>query len=580
MGVKVDHHEPGAALLRCDGYLLAVSEERLNRIKHAEEMFPHLAIEYVLQHSGLSRQDIDLVVVDRVALSDVDRIFVNNVPPVLGKKPIISVNHHESHAASAAYCSGFDEALVMVIDGSGEGFSRTKSIFSSETMSVFEFRAGNLTRLSTTLHDRNSANGHFFVSTGIGKLYTRLTRYVGFGAYEEGKTMGLAPYGGNGRTNPSVLADFKKQDWVRVKEGKIYCNLLFFPATSSVWSWAKSRLQYFYQWVRGRFYQSHCGEESFSTPIYLSKPRRASTTPLPDDYYTSVAFFAQTILEDAILEVATYYRKKTGLKNICTVGGVALNIDANSKLLTEAGFEKIFTQPASSDAGIPLGNVLLAYHQEHPYRPERFRMEHAYLGRSYAEPEILAALKNSDLRYERWESIEEITASLLAENKIIGWFQGGAEYGPRALGNRSILMSPLCAENKDILNSRVKKREMFRPFAPVVCLEDASVYFDMPATESKFMLLVAIVKEKFRKVIPAVTHVDGTARVQTIRAEDNPILYRLLKQFGKKTGAPVLLNTSFNVAGEPIVETPEHAILSFKKCDLDYLILGNYLCKK
>lgn len=576
LGVKVGHHDPGAAIVTKNGEVYAISEERLNRIKHSTGMFPKLAIDYVINAASLTYKDIDVIAVDRVVDADVKKIFKDSAPVGLVEKEIVLVNHHDAHAASSVYCSGFSDALVVVIDGAGEAFQKRERIYSVESMSVYEFTEGKLHLLDKVVHDRNMDTYEYLFSTGIGKIYTNITRYMGFSVYQEGKTMGLAPFGGKQKRFQEEL---KKNNWYKVVDGKIYCNPnIIYPNSSSIEHKIKNllKLQYIKRKIKNN--KKYANEFVFSDPIVLERPMRGKTISLPDDYYTEVAYFVQKTLEEAIIESVQYYKNKTGQDNICTAGGVALNIDANSRLYTDLKFKKIFTQPASNDSGIPLGNALYAYYIEGQYTKRPYIMNQAYLGRKYSDLEIKDALESSDLEYKYEEDVCAAAAELLAENKILGWFQGASEYGPRALGNRSILMSPLGKDNKDIINFQVKKREGFRPFAPITLIEKAHEYFIIPADESRFMLLVAHINEKYRDRIPAVTHIDNSARVQTLEMTDNPVTYNLIKKFGEITGISVLLNTSFNVAGEPIVETPADAIKCYKKSGLDYLVLGNYIC--
>ena len=268
LGLKAGHHDPGAALITADGRICAISEERLNRVKHATGMFPKLSMEYVVKNSNLSYRDIDLVAIDRVGLTDIEAVFRNNAPGELLDKDVLLVNHHESHAASAAFCSGFDEALIMVIDGSGEGFRKRGNTYAAESMSVYKFTEGRLTELDKVLHARNKKAGWYVSTTGIGKFYSKITRYIGFGPYQEGKTMGLAPY---------VLKDIdlvKKHgalEWYRVDNGRIYCNIIVYPQSGSLYDMTKSKIHYYY-FLLNALLNRNADEPSFGKPVYIKRP--------------------------------------------------------------------------------------------------------------------------------------------------------------------------------------------------------------------------------------------------------------------------------------------------------------------
>ena len=314
--------------------------------------------------------------------------------------------------------------------------------------------------------------------------------------------------------------------------------------------------------------------------LVLPKPPRRKSVALPDNYYASVAYAGQKVLEEVTMIVCKKLFAITRCQNIAIAGGVGLNIDANTRIINETGFKRIFIQPAASDCGIPFGAALYGYHCL-LQKPRFFTMDHAYLGRPYSDKEIEEAIRErSDEITDRISSeVAKETAKLIADGKIVGWFQGGSEYGPRALGHRSILADARHPSMRDIVNRRVKHREMWRPFAASVLKEHSQDFFDLKE-ESPFMILLSNVRQEKRDKIPSVVHVDGTCRIQTVTKEANGIYHDLIREFHKITEVPLLLNTSFNLGGEPIVETPNDALKSFLNTDMDYLVLGNYIVQK
>jgi carbamoyltransferase len=330
-----------------------------------------------------------------------------------------------------------------------------------------------------------------------------------------------------------------------------------------------------------RFYSAEMfSEPAALPPIRLPRPARTKEDKLPDRYYSSVAYAVQKILEMVACRLGAKLRSITGSENLCVAGGVGLNIDANSKFITDVGFKRIFIQPGASDAGIPLGAALWGCHMILGM-PRFYEMKSASLGRSYGGREIEDAIEAEKDRIEvrKSKDVAKETARFLADGKIVGWFYGGSEYGPRALGNRSILCDARGPSMKDTVNNRVKHREPWRPFAASVLKEDAPEWFNLP-DDSPFMLLVADVRADKRPLIPAVVHVDGTCRIQTVTKTENGRYYDLLSEFRKLTGTPLILDTSFNLSGEPIVETPADALTSFLATDMDYLVLEEYIITK
>lgn len=555
LGVHRDpYHNTGAAALYDDGReikIVAISQERLDRKKDSAE-YPDDAIDYCLNALGAeSLNDCDLIVSDyifrpewnndrstsiRSALSHsrnyAKRIGIKHSIPA---DKVEFVNHHLAHACSAFYGSGFEESAILVVDGHGSlapgislNPSSTNNVF--ETQSLYVGKKGSITCLESS------------TSTGIGMMYQAFTNFLGFGHLQEGKTMGLAPYGSTSAQN---LIQFKT-----TFEGMNtdYSYLV------DIWDKRKPVKQ---------------------SDLVACHDKHIQT----NSYYSRIAHEVQTETERAMLHLAQYAKERTNRKNLCLSGGVALNSVANNSVVKKKSFDEVWIQPASSDTGIPLGCALHGYY--HLMGGEKsWRMENAYLGRPYSENEINEAIsKNINNLEVSIDPDYKMTAELIANGHIVALFNGASEYGPRALGHRSIVVDPRKSENKDILNSKVKNREAFRPFAPSVLLNRAREFFDIDAN-SPFMLLVPKVQPNKISVLPAITHVDGTARVQTVTKEQNGLYFDLIKAFEDLTGVPVLLNTSFNVAGEPIVETPEEAIECFLKNKIDVLVLEHFLLKK
>jgi carbamoyltransferase len=475
-----------------------------------------------------STAQIDLVIMDYIVRPDWKNDWyrrpcgADNFLAEIDPKKIWTINHHLAHAYNVFYSSGFESAAVLVIDGRGS---------EKETQSLFLATQESIELVESTK------------IIGIGLLYAAVTQVIGFGLLQEGKTMGLAPYG----------AAVKKQifHFPRRFEGVI------------------------------TDYSSVCVEDSYEM-------RGAHEPVVNFEDKARAAFEVQAEAEAALLHLSRYAFERTRAEYLCISGGVALNSVANYEVLRSGIFRDIFINPAASDTGIPLGGALYGYHAILK-RPRIYNGISPYIGPSYSDDRLTAAVEayrgtTSDRRAFKGFSLVDqdalgLAVEMLAKNRVVACFHGRSEMGPRALGNRSILMSPLDAGNKGLLNDRVKHREAFRPFAPVILEEQSREYFDIDRP-SPFMLLVPPVREQKRKVIPAVTHVDGTGRLQTVTNTFNPNLYAIIKQFYERTGVPVLLNTSFNVAGEPIVETPEDALRCFLGTGIDALLMGERLLIK
>jgi carbamoyltransferase len=601
LGLKITSHDTGAALFSDNG-VVAIAEERLSRVKHSRGMFPKLSIEYCLHTLRVRAGDVDYVVIDQVSHRSVvkmEKIFRDwDIEGRFQDAKVKVINHHDAHAATAFFCSPFEEAAVFVYDGSGEQFMTHFGVCADETESYYYGEKNSMTLLDKTLHLRSS-NRRFPYTFGIGKLYSLLSAvYINFGKYSEGKMMGLAAYG-----DDRILKQFPMHQWWKEKCGDIVCNAqIIFPKTkhkanvlvrkllhpkaviTGVNILKRKIFQKFQKFLKPLFVSTqghllHVDPKIFE-PILFEKSPRPKDGPLPDKYYSSVAYAGQKILEAFAIACGKKLRRMTNTENICIAGGVGLNIDTNKHFIHEVGFKNIFVQPASSDTGIPLGCALYGWHVL-ARRPRKWIMESASLGRVYAVEEIKEALsKNADdIQYEESLDVCKDTAKLIADGKIIGWFHGGAEYGPRALGNRSIICDATLPEMKDILNDKVKHRESWRPFATSILAEHVSDWFDLDIP-SPFMLFEGLVKADKRGRIPSVTHIDGTSRIQAVTPKSNKQYYNLIRAFYEMTGVPLILNTSFNLAGDPIVETPQDALETFLKTNMDYLILEDYIISK
>ena len=539
--------DSGAAILKCStsGDFLdyvAISEERLIRKKHPYT-FPIHSIDYCMKYFNLKNlSSINLLVTDWIRIkkweisgptfniSEFD--YLKDIFK-FDKSKIRIISHHLAHAASTFYTSKFKESAVLIVDGNGSD-------------------------LETTTYFRGINNKINFIENskyhGIGACYNAVsTRILNMGTGGEGKTMGLAPYGKKYSKNKNFEIKYSlkgiKNNFSNFMDRMPYSDIL-----------------------------NQISPKFRPDPIKVKYKSCKNKKNLTNPYFSSVAYKVQNVTEKTLIHLAKDIQKKTKSKNLCIAGGVGLNSVANKKILDNTKFRNIFIFPACSDSGIPFGLVIWGYYNLNELGIKKFKktkFENAYLGNSYTPKEIKYYLDKYKIVYSK-QSTNKV-AELISQGNIIGWFQGRSEYGPRALGNRSILADSRRPEMKDILNKRVKHRESFRPFAPSIKIEDSKDYFDLNCP-SPYMLLIAKVKKK--KVIPSVTHIDGTARVQTVSSVSNKKFYRLIDNFQKITGVPCILNTSFNDAGDPIVETPLDALETFFKCDMDYLYLEEYLIHK
>lgn len=545
-------HDASVALVRDGRVLWAVEEERLSRRKH-HYGFPDLAIPFVLDAEGIETDAVDHLAFywnPWSGLFSFGLHFLRHLPrswhyakaqpgiwrdftglPRRMKRAGFRakfhfVRHHLAHAYSAFCPSPFERAAVLSIDGTGEWTTTCGAIAGPEGIRPVR---------------------HVSYPHSIGKVYEAVTQYLGFRPLsDEGKVMGLAPYGSD-----RYVDAFR--ELVRFEEDGTYR-------------------------VDTRYFAYHVGAPDKCSERFERTfgPRRRADEPI-DDRHRDIAFALQKCTEDVMISLARRLHEDSGLSALCLVGGVALNCVANGRVLRESPFDEIYVQPSAGDAGAALGAALAVTHAVTGTMP-RGGMPDAYLGPAYDESECEAALREAGLPYERPADIAEAVAETIENGRIVGWFQGRMEYGPRALGHRSILADPRDPGMRDHLNLRVKHREEFRPFAPAILAERVGEYFQH-ASPSPYMLLSFDVQPDKAHEIPSVIHVDGSARVQTVERGDDP-LRRVLEAFEARTGVPVLLNTSFNRRGEPIVCTPRDAVKSYLAEEMDHLALGPFLARK
>jgi carbamoyltransferase len=583
LGISCFYHDSAAVLVRDGEIIAAVQEERFTRKKHDFD-FPINSINWCLKEGGISAKDLDFLIFYEKPLVKFERILENFlgfapsgisqfmqalpiwlkeklwIPELIRKEldypgKILFAQHHEAHAASAFYPSPFKEAAFLTMDGAGEW----------ETAS---FGIGKDNQIDTlyTLHFPHS----------LGLLYSAFTYYTGFKVNSgEYKLMGLAPYG------EPKYADLILNELIDIKEdGSFKLNMKYFGYCNGL------------RMTNWRFEK-----------LFGGRPRKPETRITQKDM--DLAASVQKITEEIMLKMARHVFRVTGKDRLCLAGGVALNCVGNGRILREGPFKEIWIQPASGDAGGALGAALLVWYRylgnARISDEEKDRQKSSFLGTHYSDDDIEDFLKKENIPYKKLEysDIPEIVSDLIIEGKVIGWFQGRLEFGPRALGARSIIGDARNAQMQSRMNLKIKHRESFRPFAPTVLKEYVSDWFNLDR-ESPYMLLTAQVREDRRKpldaneqtlagfnklkairsVIPAVTHVDNSARIQTINKDDHPLYYELIHAFYRKTACPVIINTSFNVRGEPLVSSPQDAYKCFMRTEMDYLAMGRFLLDK
>ena len=556
LGISCHFHDAGACLIEDGRIVAAAAEERFSRKKH-DGSFPERAIRYCLEEGGIRGQDLHAVAMYEKPIQHFHRILASSVatfpwslgswlraiPPWLNRKlwikklirkeldftgPVYFSEHHMAHAASAFFLSPFDRAAILTMDGVGEWASAT---------------------ISTGSGNRIEMLGQMNYPHSLGFLYSAFTYYLGFKVNSaEYKVMGLAPYG------KPIYKD-KIYQMIDLKDdGTFRLDMSYFAY----------------------HYGLHMTSRKFHD-LFGEPPYERERNPTQREF--NLAASVQEVTEEIILKLVRNLHERTGEKNLCLAGGVALNCVANGRLLRESPFEDIWVQPASGDDGGAIGAAIWLYNQVFEQARD-VTMDDCYLGPSFSQDEIDRYLESCGVPHHRMgrDDLLKTTARCIDQQDVIGWFQGRMEYGPRALGSRSILADARNPENKDVVNLKIKQRESFRPFAPTVLADKCSEYFDIDR-ETPYMLLVAQVREDHR-VIPSVTHVNGSARIQTINRVQNELYYDLIKEFENQTGVPVIINTSFNVRGEPIVCTPHDAFLCFMRTDMDVLVLGSSILYK
>jgi carbamoyltransferase len=575
LGINAYHANASAAIVSDGRLVAAVEEERFNRVKYAAG-FPSAAIRYCLDAAGITLADVDHIAIPRnpwarlgtkllyaVKMPGFARERAKVLARFVGIQETMAkefdvapdqirarfhrIEHHQAHLASTFFVSPFEQAALLSTDGLGD--------FAS-------------TMWGTGQGNRMRATGAISFPHSLGMYYTAVSQYLGFRKFgEEFKVMGLAAYG-----EPAYLDEFRRI--VRTNGGIGFrLGLEYFKhhRTGNEMTWRETDKTP----ELGTMFSDYMAERL--------GPARDPAAPVQKVHRDGAATL-QARLEEVLFAMLRALHARTGQKAVCLAGGVAFNCVANGKIFDETPFEKIFVQPAAGDAGLAVGAAYFVHHQVLG-QPRSFVMDHAYWGPEYRPEEVRAAVAASRLRGEGMEiselSEEEMAkeaAKEIAAGKILGWFQGRAEWGPRALGNRSIVADPRRADMKDILNARIKHREMFRPFSPSVLAEATGEYFEN-SYPCPFMTQAYAVRPEKRAVIPAPTHVDGTGRLQTVTREANPRYWRLIREFGNLTGVPVVLNTSFN-DNEPIVCRPEEAIECFLRTKMDVLVLGDTLVRK
>lgn len=555
------------ACLLINGQIVAMAEEeRFSRIKASGHVVPLKAIEFVIKYAGITMDDIDYIAIswDHTKYTGFMKEFakknfqertkidylVEQLHEVLfnpdylkyqlqiglskiglkGKLPEVKfISHHLSHAASTFYLSGFNEAVILTLDGSGE----------EKATVLWEGRDSEI----KILKEINLPNS-------LGWFYSCITEFLGFSSYTgEGKVMGLAPYG-------------KENLEIREKLSQIihiYDSGYTIDPT------------YIYFNKRSRSFR-------FTDKLIALLGEPVTNKGYFNQYHKDIAYETQYLLEKAVTNLVSFCIKTTGIRKVCIAGGVGMNCKMNGKIRKMPIVEDLFVIPPSSDNGSCLGSALIIC-LEQRLNPKKYPLKTLYLGPEFSNEEIEKVLKYCKLKYCYYENIEEITAKKIQENKIVGWFQGRMEVGARALGSRSILANPLNPDMKDIINARVKHRESFRPFCPSILFEDMDVYIENPQS-APYMIIAFDAKEEMRKKLPAVVHVDNSIRPQTVTREANSRFWKLINEFKKLTGYGVIINTSFNVADEPIVCTPQEAVRCFAGTGIDCLSIGNFFLEK
>ena len=556
LGISCYYHDSAACLLKDGEIIAAAQEERFTRVRHDQE-FPALAIKYCLKQAGITIDQVDYVGFYDKPLIKFERIlttyvatwprsfpsFIKSTPLWLRKKmwiphlikkelgyegEVLMCEHHISHAASAFLVSPYKEAAIVTVDGVGEWATST----------ICKGEGNDIQILKETRFPHS-----------LGLLYSAYTYYLGFKVNSaEYKVMGLAPYG-EPKYMDQVLETIKYNE-----DGSFKMNMDYFA------------YDYGLEMTNGKF------EKLFGQ-------RKREPESKLEQFHKDVAMSVQRVVEEIVLRMVRHAHELTGSNNLCMAGGVALNCVANGRVVKETPYKDVFIQPAAGDAGGAVGVAAYIYHSVLG-KERTWQWQHAYLGPEYSADEIRTYLDANGIVYQEFDEdgMLDATVQAMTDQKTIGWFQGRMEFGPRALGARSIIADARNPENKSVVNLKIKFRESFRPFAPSVLEEKCSEWFDLDVP-SPYMLLVADVREG-KRTIPSVTHVDNSARIQTVDARTSPRYYQLIKRFDEKTGCPVIINTSFNVRGEPIVCTPHEAYLCFMRTNMDVLVMDRFVMYK
>jgi len=574
LGINAYHGDSSACIYKSGHLIAATEEERFRRIKHWAGL-PTTAIEFCLREAGITLKEVDYITISRDPLAKVEKKIFHTIKKMVSIKAVLNrganslkinsikkeiaealgynekdiraklkfIEHHRSHIASAFHISPFEESAVLSIDGMGDFTSTMRGV-----------GKGNKIEIIDSVSYPHS----------IGIFYTTFTQYLGFPHYgDEYKMMGLSPYG---KPKEELIKKIKDEVILFKKNGLFELNEKYFrhfkEGVSMSWEGGSPDI-----------------EPIFSDYMIEKFGKVRQKGEKLTQYHMDLAAAVQKVTEDLIFHMAEDLYKKTGVKNLSVTGGVAQNSVANGKIIQSTSFENLFVPPAGHDAGTATGSALYLYHHELSQPRLPFKVQ-PYTGYKSSNEEIEACLKEKGIEYKRYsdEELFDVVSNRIVEGGVIGWYQGRAEFGPRALGNRSILVDPRRDDAKALLNEKIKKRESFRPFAPSILKEYTAEYFEQ-VDDVPFMEKVFDIKPEKHAEIPAVTHVNGTGRLQTVEQKVNPRYHALIKKFYDKTGTPILLNTSFN-ENEPIVNTPEEALDCYLRTKMDMLVLENCIVSR
>jgi len=568
LGINAYHGDSSACIFKDGKLIAAIEEERIKRIKHWAG-FPSEAIKFCLKEAGIGIEDVDYITISRDPSANLYKKITHSIKKLVSfkalkdrlantkkvasikgelakvfdigenqiKAEVVNVEHHRAHMASAFFASPFEEAAILSIDGFGDFTSTMIGVGKGNKIEVFD----------SVIYPHS-----------LGVFYTTFTQFLGFQNYgDEYKVMGLSPYG---REDKEIMK--KLRDVIILKDNGLFeINEKYFrhPKEGVSMSWENG--------------------DPYIEPLYSNYLIEVFGTPRKkgeelNEYHKNLAYGVQRITEETIFHILNHLQKRTGFKNICIAGGVAQNSVANGKVTDNTPFENLYIPPAGHDAGTAIGSALWLYNQIKD-KPRIKPQKHSYFGSKFSNEEIEKFCKENNIPYKKYndEELFELVTDCLIEGGVVGWFQGRAEFGPRALGHRSIIADPRRVDAKEILNIKIKRREPFRPFAPSILKEHVAEWFEK-VDNVPFMEKVFKFKKEKRDLVPAVVHVDGTGRLQTVDKEVEAKYYGLIEAFYKKTGVPIILNTSFN-ENEPIVNTPKEAYDCFYRTKMDMLVMGN-----